>query len=161
MKDRELKPLEAELVKLKSEHLFRCLVQGCYYGSGDICKFCYVPRPSDVVVGQSPIQSIRNLIVAFAVCVLVAGCGAKTVPPPQIIREVQTVEVKVPVQVQRTPPAELLAPLQPPLPVFVEPSNPEASSALTAEGERLLRGMIEELLTRITAWKTWAETTDK
>jgi hypothetical protein len=92
-----------------------------------------------------------------ALCVLLAGCGAKA-PPPQIIREVQTVEVKVPVTVQRKPPAELLAPLQPPLPQFVEPANPEASSALTAEGERLLRGLIEELLTRIEAWRTWAET---
>ncbi len=87
------------------------------------------------------------------------GCGAKTAPP-QIIREVQTVEVKVPVTVQRKPPAELLAPLQPPLPTFVEPANPEASSALTVEGERLLRALIEDLLTRIDAWKTWAETTD-
>lgn len=96
-------------------------------------------------------------LLTIALCMFLIGCGAKTAPP-QIIREVQTVEIKVPVTVQRTPPAELLTPLQPPLPIFVEPANPEASSALTAEGERLLRGLIEELLTRIEAWKTWAET---
>lgn len=117
-----------------------------------------------VVAGDcvfSPLQRVSfhaaDAVVILA-CVLLAGCGAKTVPPPQIIREVQTVEVKVPVQVQRTPPAELLIPIAPPLPVFVEPANPEASSALTAEGERLLRGLIEELLTRIEAWRAWAET---
>lgn len=94
-----------------------------------------------------------------ALCVLLAGCGAKAVPP-QIVRVVDTVEVKVPILVQRTPPAALLTPLQPPLPVFVDPANPEASSALTAEGERLLRGLIEDLLGRIEAWRAWAQTTD-
>lgn len=93
------------------------------------------------------------------VALLVAGCGAKKVPP-QIVRVVETVEVKVPVPVQRTPPAELLVPLKPPLPTFVAPESPDASSALTAEGERLLRGLIEDLLTRIEAWKTWAQTTE-
>lgn len=95
--------------------------------------------------------------VAILACLLVAGCGAKQLPP-QIVRVVETVEVKVPVPVQRTPPAELLLPLKPPLPVFVSPESPDASSALTAEGERLLRGLIEELLTRIEAWQTWAQT---
>lgn len=97
---------------------------------------------------------MRTLIV---LCLLTAGCGAKHVPP-QIVRVVETVEVKVPTLVQRVPPPELLVPLKPPLPLFVSPESPEASSALTAEGERLLRGLIEELLTRIEAWQTWAQT---
>lgn len=56
----------------------------------------------------------------------------------------------------RVPPAELLAPLTPPLPTVVPPQDPAASSALTAEGERLLRALLAELLTRIAAWEAWA-----
>jgi len=95
--------------------------------------------------------------ITFVLTVLLCGCGARTVPPPQIVKMVETVEVKVPVPVVRVPPPELLAPLHPPLPLFVAPESPDASSALTAEGERLLRGLIEELLTRIEAWRTWAQ----
>lgn len=96
-------------------------------------------------------------LVVLMLGALLAGCGAKQLPP-QIVREVQTVEIKVPVPVVRTPPAELLAPLKPPLPVFIAPASADASSALTAEGERLLRALIEDLLTRIEAWKAWATT---
>lgn len=94
--------------------------------------------------------------IAVAVCVLLAGCGAKQIPP-QTVRVVETVEVKVPVPVQRVPPHELFAPIAPPVPIFVSPTDPAASSALTAEGERLLRALIEELLGRLEAWRTWAQ----
>lgn len=88
--------------------------------------------------------------------VLVAGC-AKHVPPTVVFEKIiETQEVNVPVTVARVPPPELTAPLQPARPVFVSPQEPAASSALTAEGERLLRALIEELLTRITAWEAWA-----
>ena len=98
-----------------------------------------------------------GLMLLFVGCLVLASC-AKTPPvAPQIVRVVETVEVKVPTLVSRVPPPELLAPLTPPLPVFVPPADPEASSALTAEGERLLRALIEDLLTRIDAWRTWAE----
>lgn len=89
-------------------------------------------------------------------CILASACGHKTIPPPQIERITETVEVKVPVPVVRVPPPELLAPLSPPLPVFIDPAEPNASSALTVDGERLLRALIEELLQRIQAWETWA-----
>lgn len=95
-------------------------------------------------------------------CVLLAGCGPKQVPPKIIIEKiVETVTVSVPTPVARVPPAELVAPLHPALPVFVSPAEPEASSALTADGERLLRGLLEELLTRIAAWEAWATTPEK
>lgn len=62
----------------------------------------------------------------------------------------------MPVMVRVMPPTELLEALQPPLPLFVTPSDPAASSALTAEGERLLRALIQEMKSRIEAWKVWA-----
>lgn len=99
-------------------------------------------------------------IALFFVFVMLAGCGQKRIPSPQIVKVVETVEVKVPVLVQRMPPPELLAPLAPPLPMFVAPSDPLASSALTIEGERLLRGMLEDLRRRIDEWKVWATTTE-
>ena len=91
-------------------------------------------------------------------CLVLTGCGRKA--PPQVlppIRIVETVEVKVPVPVRVPPPAELLALVRPPLPAFVIPTDPGASSALTVEGERLLRALIEDLLTRIAAWEAWAK----
>jgi hypothetical protein len=99
--------------------------------------------------------SVRVLIALLAF--LVIGCGAKKPPlPPTIVREVQVVEVKIPVPVERHPPAALLADIKPPLPVFVAPSDPKASSALTPENERLLLALIESLLAQIDAWKVWA-----
>lgn len=97
-------------------------------------------------------------IVAVLLCALAAaGCGRKrmTITPP--LRIVETVRVEVPVPVQLAVPAELLAPAAPAeLPVFVPPADPLASSALTAEGERQLRGLINDLLTRLAAWRAWA-----
>lgn len=98
---------------------------------------------------------IRWLIVLV---VLFAACGKK--PPvvqPQVVEIIKTVEVTIPVPVKMQPPAELLESRPIPVPVFVAPSDPNASSALTAEGERLLRGLIEELLARLAAWQAWAE----
>ncbi len=103
-------------------------------------------------VSYLPRYSLTLVIVAS---LLFAACGHKkpVVQPP----EIRTVEVKVPVPVKLTPPPELLAPVNPPLPVFISPFDPQATSALTAEGERLLRGMIEDLLARIKAWQAWAK----
>jgi hypothetical protein len=55
------------------------------------------------------------------------------------------------------PPAELTAPLAgDPLPAFVAPTDPAATSALTADGERDLQQLLLELLTRLRAWAAWA-----
>lgn len=95
---------------------------------------------------------------AFAVvvlCLFAVSCGKKAPavhPPP----EIRTVTVEVPTIVKATPPPELLAAIKPPLPVFVSPLDPDATSALTAEGERLLRALLEDLLGRIRAWEVWA-----
>ena len=84
--------------------------------------------------------------------VLLAGC-AQT--PEQIVR---TVRVEVPVQVKVEAPAELLTPYRPDrLPVFVQPTDPQASSALTADGEKALRAIIEDMAAREAAWRAWAQ----
>ena len=84
--------------------------------------------------------------------VLLAGCASA----PEIV--VKTVEIKVPVPVRVEAPAELLAPYRPTkLPVFVQPAAPAASSALTADGEKALRAIIEDLTARDAAWRAWAQ----
>lgn len=102
---------------------------------------------------------MRTLLVvlAFLAAMFLVSCGKK--PPilqPDPVTVYQTVETKVPVPVKALPPAELLASHPFLIPVFVAPSDPLASSALTAEGERLLRGLIEDLYALIDAWKAWA-----
>lgn len=96
----------------------------------------------------------RTILTAIALGLLVSGCARN--PEPKIITKVEIVEVKVPVPVKVQPPVELLEPIEAPLPEFVSPDDKNASSALTAEGERLLRGLIEELLQRIKMWEFWA-----
>lgn len=93
-------------------------------------------------------------IVALAL--LFAACGKKAPvvqPPP----EIRTVTVEVPTIVKAIPPPELLAPIKPPLPTFISPFDPDATSALTADGERILRALIEEILQRLKAWEVWAK----
>lgn len=100
---------------------------------------------------------MRMLILALAL-IAVVGCGGKKPPvvAPTIVEVIKIQEVKVPVPFKVQPPPELLAALKIPLPVFVAPSDPAASSALTADGERMLRGLIEELLQLRAAWIAWA-----
>lgn len=99
----------------------------------------------------------RNLTLVIVAVLLLAACGKKAPvvqPPP----EIRTVTVEVPTIVKATPPPELLAPFKFPLPMFISPFDPNATSALDAQGERDWRGVIEELLQRLAAWKKWAET---
>lgn len=64
----------------------------------------------------------------------------------------------MPVPVRAEAPAELMAPYRPTaIPVFVAPADPQASSALTAAGEKALRDLIDDLLTRDQAWRAWAQ----
>lgn len=99
------------------------------------------------------------LVFHLVILLLVATACGKTPPvlQPTIVEVVKTVEIKVPIPVKAEPPPELLAPFKIPLPVFVAPSDAETSSALTVDGERLLRGLVEELLQRLKAWEEWAK----
>lgn len=87
---------------------------------------------------------MRTLIL-LCVAIFIVGCGNKKPPvvqPPRV--EVVTVKEPVPVPIQL--PAELLAPLKLILPTFISPSDPKATSALDAQGERDFRAVIETLL---------------
>ena len=87
-------------------------------------------------------------MLALIVGIALTGCAGVSL---------ETVEVKVPVAVRAAPPAELTAPLAvDPLPAFVAPSDPAATSALTAAAERDLQQLLLELLTRLRAWAAWA-----
>lgn len=141
-----------------------------------VCPVCLAQRPwgcerqtinpppyggyiADIIIKLN-FDRIVHYGVLCALTLGLAACSAKQVPT-QVVRVVETVEVKVPTPVARTPPAELLIKIAAPLPVFVAPEQAEASSALTAEGERLLRALIEDLLTRIAAWETWARSEEQ
>ena len=95
---------------------------------------------------------------ALLLCLALVGCGkAPPVVAPTVVTIREPIEVRVPVIERRVPPAELLAPITSPVPVFLAPEVPTASSALDAEGERVLRAWVEELLSRLEAWRAWAE----
>lgn len=98
-------------------------------------------------------------MVARTLCLLslllLAGCR-RPLPPPQVVHTVDVQKVEIPILIDRKPPTELVAPLIVALPTFVAPTDPLASSALTAVGERAFQGLIEELLSRLAAWQAWA-----
>lgn len=88
----------------------------------------------------------------------VAACGKKApiVQPPTVVEIITPgPEVKVPVPVLLEAPSELLAPFTTRPPVFVAPTDPLASSALTVEEERALRAAWFERVTRVAAWEAW------
>lgn len=97
-----------------------------------------------------------RFIVILTTALLVAGCESN--PTRDAVCEVQVVEVKVPVPVRMTPTPELLAAPQfaDGLPVWLEPTDPQASSALTREGETRLRLQLQEMQDRDEAWREWA-----
>lgn len=101
------------------------------------------------------IIKMRETAIPFVVILtisMLSACGAKksanVVPPAP---EIKTVVVKEPVPIRITPPPELLEPINAPIPVFISPLDPSASSALDVQGERDLRSLLERLYQRIRA----------
>lgn len=93
--------------------------------------------------------------LTILITIMVSGCSLTArQPDPVVIRE--PIRVEIPVATRAQPPAELLAPLSPERPVFVAPTDPRATSALTADGEKLLRRMLIDLTVRLDAWRAWA-----
>ncbi len=81
---------------------------------------------------------------------LLAACAQ-----PEPIVRYHTVEVKVPVQVKAVPPEILRTPPSLEAPKFVPPSSPDASSALTKNGEQQLKRLLLQLRNRERAWRAW------
>jgi hypothetical protein len=99
----------------------------------------------------------RRLYGPLILLVAAVGLAGCVTTERRTIRIVETQRVEIPVPTKRQPPAELLEPMvTTELPVFVAPSDPAASSALTHEGERRLRSVLLDLLSRETAWREWA-----
>lgn len=91
-------------------------------------------------------------VLILAVMFGILGCAA-----PAAVHHATIVDNLVPVPVHREPPAALLSPVDGgPLPEFVAPTDPAASSALTAEGERRLREWLLALRERVDSWRAWA-----
>lgn len=92
------------------------------------------------------------VVLTLAVMFGLLGCAS-----PAAVHHSTIVDNLVPVPVHRDPPAALLAPVDGgPVPVFVAPTDPAASSALTAEGERRLKEWLLALRERCEAWRAWA-----
>ena len=87
------------------------------------------------------------LLLTIGLCLTACDTGQK----------IQT--VNIPVAVKAIPPKALTAPIADPLPTFIAPTDPHASSALTAEGEKQLKILIHDLNAKVNAWTTWASST--
>jgi len=80
------------------------------------------------------------------------GCAT-----PEAVHHATIVDNLVPVPVHREPPPALLVPVDGgPLPEFVAPTDPAATSALTPEGERRLKEWLLALRERVDSWRAWA-----
>lgn len=111
----------------------------------------------DAMVALGRSWMLAKYVFVVVVALLLAGLSCFLLACASVSTE--TVEVKVPVAVRVVPPPELTAPLAvDPLPVFVAPADPAATSALTPQGERDLQQLLLELLTRLRAWAVWAAT---
>lgn len=98
------------------------------------------------------------IIGVGALTIAAAACGGKKAPivqPPTVVEVLKPVVVKEPVAVALEAPPELLAPFTAPAPVFIAPTDPLASSALTVEQERAWRAWAFERVNRILAWEAW------
>lgn len=94
-----------------------------------------------------------NVLAFIALLLILAGCV--TGEPPRTITLTETVEVEIPVPVARKPPDALLVPVAVEVPVFVSPDDPQASSALTQEGEKRLQDLILSLKGYMDASRAW------
>lgn len=96
-----------------------------------------------------------RVVALLVLGVALQGCPLRC-PEIRPITLREPVEVHVPVLVKAKPPVELTTPTVSEDPTFVAPTDPEATSGLTAEGERRLRAYVVELKSRLRAWEAWA-----
>lgn len=95
------------------------------------------------------------LIALIALALGLGGCCLLREPEVRTITVTQRVDVPVPYR-ERLPAAlRDYSGAPPPGLAFVSPSDPSSSSALTVNGEKSLRGYIDELRAYIEAVKAW------
>ena len=76
---------------------------------------------------------------------------------PLVVVGCATRVIEVPVTSKAVPPADLVEPFVPKeRPRFIYPNDADASSCLTPEGERQLREMILDLMSRYEALRAWS-----
>lgn len=92
---------------------------------------------------------IRMLLFIAAALFLLPGCSTTARPEPPTI---------IPVAVQVEPPAELLAPIEPPMNVFVAPGDPAAVACIGPDGRDAMVRYVDALRARVRAWSAWALT---
>jgi hypothetical protein len=90
---------------------------------------------------------------------LLAACshqGVQECPAPPLPQRVPY-EVKVPVYMDRVPPAELVRPYKPlNIPKFLQPTDEKAVVGLDEEGLDRLKIILRTIKTRDDAWRAWA-----
>ena len=91
--------------------------------------------------------AVRPALICAA---LLTGCACE----PEIVT--RTVEVQIPVATRLEPPAELLEPLASIPPTFVAPNDADALAALTPQGVRELKALLDQLLGRVEQWQAWS-----
>lgn len=85
-----------------------------------------------------------------------AGQSPQQCPAPPLPQRVPY-EVKVPVYIDRVPPAELVRPYKPlNIPKFLKPSDAGAVVGLDEEGLDRLKIILRTIKTRDDAWRAWA-----
>ena len=103
------------------------------------------------------LSSSASKVCGALITALLVGCaGAPVKPPPVIITEYRN--VPTPILTKRTPPPELTGDVGVPSAlVFVLPTDPQASSALTPAGEAALVELVERYRRALAAWRAWAQ----
>lgn len=98
-------------------------------------------------------KTIMLVAVGLIVAIILTGCS----DVQEAVRGVNTVKVEVPVLHHSEAPAELQRTIfsQDDLPLFVEPTNPRATSALTADGEAKLRMIMIDREGTLDAWEKY------
>lgn len=85
-----------------------------------------------------------RIALTLAAVLLLAGCATE----PTV--------VKVPVVERAVPPAELVAPIQPPGPIFSAPGGAGAVACVDPAGRDALVSYVDLLRQRVSAWEAWA-----
>lgn len=98
---------------------------------------------------MNPIPIVASAICLVLLIILFAACSKVE----SMLPTVRTVEVKVPVVEEKEIPTGLMRTPYSPLPEYVPPSSPQASSCLTKQGEIDQRVLATDREGRLDTWE--------